>query len=159
MPLLVDTGILYALADRTDAWHQKSTRYLRSVRQRLLAPVSILAEVCYLLRDRIGEQAELAFVTSIAAGEVAVEDLKASDWTRVAELMAQYDGIGMVDASVIAEAPKLSPHIPAMRKKIADAIGIPESSVSLKATTNETMGAIGRGEGMAAMAVASVEVE
>jgi uncharacterized protein len=107
MPLLVDTGILYALADRTDAWHQKSTRYLRSVRQRLLAPVSILAEVCYLLRERIGEQAELAFVTSIAAGEVAVEDLNASDWTRVAELMRQYDAIGMVDASVIAIAERL----------------------------------------------------
>lgn len=63
-----------------------------------------------------------------------------------------------IDASVIAEAPKLSPHISAMRKKIADAIGIPESNVSLKATTNETMGAIGRGEGMAAIAVASVEM-
>jgi predicted nucleic acid-binding protein len=107
MPLLVDTGILYALADRTDAWHQKSRRYLQSARQRLLAPVSILAEVCYLLRERIGEQAELAFVASIAAGEVAVEDLKASDWTRIAELMEQYDAIGMVDASVIAIAERL----------------------------------------------------
>ena len=107
MPLLVDTGILYALADRTDAWHEKSTRYLRSARQRLLAPVSILAEVCYLLRERISEQAELAFLASIAAGEVAVEDLKASDWTRVAQLMQQYEAIGMVDASVIAIAERL----------------------------------------------------
>jgi len=64
-----------------------------------------------------------------------------------------------VDATVIAEAPKIAPHIQAMRKKIADAIGATESSVSIKATTNERIGAIGRGEGIAAMAIATVEQE
>ncbi len=64
-----------------------------------------------------------------------------------------------VDASVIIETPKLAPHIPAMRKKIAQAIGISDASVSVKATTNEGLGAIGRGDGIAAMAVATVEVE
>jgi 2-C-methyl-D-erythritol 2,4-cyclodiphosphate synthase len=62
-----------------------------------------------------------------------------------------------VDATIIAEAPKLAPHIPAMRKKIASAIGAAESSISIKATTNEMIGAIGRGEGIAAMAIATVE--
>jgi 2-C-methyl-D-erythritol 2,4-cyclodiphosphate synthase len=62
-----------------------------------------------------------------------------------------------VDATLIAEAPKIAPHIPAMRKIIANAIGLPESTISIKATTNEGLGAIGRGEGMAAMAVATVE--
>src|SRR5438132_3860642 len=46
-----------------------------------------------------------------------------------------------VDASVITEAPNLAPHIPAMRKKIAEAIGVSESDVSVKATTNESLGA------------------
>jgi 2-C-methyl-D-erythritol 2,4-cyclodiphosphate synthase len=64
-----------------------------------------------------------------------------------------------VDATLIAEAPKIAPHIPAMRKIIAKAIGVSESIVSIKATTNEGLGAIGRGEGMAAMAVASIEQE
>jgi len=64
-----------------------------------------------------------------------------------------------VDATVIAEAPRITPHIPAMRKKIAQAIGAPESRVSIKATTNERLGAIGRGEGIAAMAIATVEQE
>jgi 2-C-methyl-D-erythritol 2,4-cyclodiphosphate synthase len=63
-----------------------------------------------------------------------------------------------VDASVIMEEPKLAPHIAAMRKKIANAIGTSEPNVSVKATTNEELGAIGRGEGIAAMAVATVEV-
>jgi 2-C-methyl-D-erythritol 2,4-cyclodiphosphate synthase len=64
-----------------------------------------------------------------------------------------------VDATLIAEAPKIAPHIPAMRKTIAAAIGVSESTVSIKATTNEGMDAIGRGEGMAAMAVATIEQE
>lgn len=63
-----------------------------------------------------------------------------------------------VDASLVAEAPRIAPHVPAMRRKIAAAIGIRESDVSVKATTNEKLGAIGRGEGIAAMAVATVEV-
>src|SRR4051794_29077350 len=62
-----------------------------------------------------------------------------------------------VDATLIAEAPKIAPHIPAMREKIAQALGLEPNRVSIKATTNEGLGTIGRGEGMAAMAVAAVE--
>jgi 2-C-methyl-D-erythritol 2,4-cyclodiphosphate synthase len=64
-----------------------------------------------------------------------------------------------VDATVVAEAPKIAPYIPAMRKNIAQAIGISDSNVSIKATTNEGLGPIGRGKGIAAMAVATVESE
>lgn len=62
--------------------------------------------------------------------------------------------IGNIDITVIVEIPKLAPYIKMMRKKIADAVGIPIESVSVKATTNETLGSIGRGEGIAALAVA-----
>ena len=64
-----------------------------------------------------------------------------------------------VDATVLAEAPKISPHIAAMQEKIADALGVKANAISIKATTNEGLGAIGRSEGMAAMAVASVAME
>jgi len=64
-----------------------------------------------------------------------------------------------IDATVIAEAPKIAPKIPAMRKEIAKAIGISDTQVSIKATTNERLGPIGRGEGISAMAVATVEQE
>ncbi len=64
-----------------------------------------------------------------------------------------------IDATVLAEEPQLAPHVAAMRKNIADAIGTSDSNVSVKATTNEKLGAIGRGEGIAAIAIASVEME
>jgi 2-C-methyl-D-erythritol 2,4-cyclodiphosphate synthase len=64
-----------------------------------------------------------------------------------------------VDATVLAEAPKISPHIAAMQEKIAEALGVKANAISIKATTNEGLGAIGRSEGMAAIAVASVEME
>ncbi|BCU77143.1 2-C-methyl-D-erythritol 2,4-cyclodiphosphate synthase [Luteolibacter sp. LG18] len=61
-----------------------------------------------------------------------------------------------VDATLVAEAPKVLPHREAMRENIAAALGIPAQRVGIKATTNETMGFVGRREGIAAMAVAQV---
>jgi 2-C-methyl-D-erythritol 2,4-cyclodiphosphate synthase len=63
-----------------------------------------------------------------------------------------------IDATLIAETPKITPHVPAMRQKIATAIGTSESNVSVKATTNEKLGPVGRGEGMAAIAIATIEI-
>ena len=59
-----------------------------------------------------------------------------------------------VDSTLIAEVPKLLPHREAMRANIGKALGIPPERVGIKATTNETMGFVGRREGIAAMAVA-----
>ncbi|MFC1499009.1 2-C-methyl-D-erythritol 2,4-cyclodiphosphate synthase [Verrucomicrobiota bacterium] len=64
-----------------------------------------------------------------------------------------------VDATVIVEAPRIAPYIHDMRVNIAAALGVAEDCVSVKATTAEKMGALGRGEGIAAMAVATVEME
>jgi len=63
-----------------------------------------------------------------------------------------------IDAMLIAEAPKISPYIPKMKNNIASALGVSTKDIGIKATTNETMGFVGRGEGMAAHAVASVEL-
>ena len=63
-----------------------------------------------------------------------------------------------VDASVVTEVPKIAPHLAAMKANLAEAIGISAKRVGLKATTNEHLGFIGRGEGIAALAVANVEM-
>ncbi len=62
-----------------------------------------------------------------------------------------------LDATVVAEAPKLNPFIPEMREKIAEALDCEKQQVSIKATTGEKMGFVGRGEGIAAQAVVLVE--
>ena len=63
---------------------------------------------------------------------------------------------GNVDATIIAQAPKMSPHIDTMRRNIADALGLDVSQVSVKATTEERLGFTGRGEGISAQAVALI---
>lgn len=65
--------------------------------------------------------------------------------------------IGNIDAMLCLEAPKINPHIPAMQKNIAEAIGLSEEDISIKATTNEQMGFIGREEGVVAYAVCLIE--
>lgn len=77
---------------------------------------------------------------------------------RVRELL---EGAGFrplqVDVAVVAEKPRLAPYIPKMRRTIAEALGMPEAAVSVKATTAEGMGALGRGEGIGAWAVALIQ--
>jgi len=76
---------------------------------------------------------------------------------KAAELVTEAGGrIVNVDATVIAEAPKILPHVPAMKAAVAQALSIPPNRVGIKATTNELLGFLGRGEGIAAMAVAGV---
>jgi 2-C-methyl-D-erythritol 2,4-cyclodiphosphate synthase len=78
---------------------------------------------------------------------------------KAAALVRERGGkINNIDATLIAEAPKIGPHITQMRTNLAQALSIDARRVGVKATTNETMGFIGRSEGIAAMAVASVEL-
>jgi 2-C-methyl-D-erythritol 2,4-cyclodiphosphate synthase len=72
-------------------------------------------------------------------------------------LMAKHLAIVNIDCTVLAEEPKLAPHISAMRSRLSQTLGIPVERIGLKATTNEGLGFIGRGEGIAAFAVASLE--
>jgi 2-C-methyl-D-erythritol 2,4-cyclodiphosphate synthase len=62
-----------------------------------------------------------------------------------------------VDATLVAEAPKMAPYLQSMKANLADALAVSPSRVGIKATTNEGLGFLGRGEGIAALAVASVE--
>ena len=65
--------------------------------------------------------------------------------------------VGNVDATVVAQTPKLAPYIPEMRRRLAEAMGLDVDCVSVKATTEERLGFTGSGEGMAAHAVALIE--
>jgi len=84
-------------------------------------------------------------ISSLKLLEIVGERVKEAGWTTV-----------NVDATVVAEAPKLMPHRLEMQRRIAEALGISADRVSVKATTSERLGFVGRREGMAAWAVATV---
>ena len=105
-PVLVDTGILYAIADCDDAWHESVKAYLESQTDSLLVPVTVLPEACYLLNSYIGQEAERQLVMSLQRGEMQVEGVTDKDFQRTSNLLEQYAdaNIGFVDATVVAMA-------------------------------------------------------
>jgi 2-C-methyl-D-erythritol 2,4-cyclodiphosphate synthase len=66
--------------------------------------------------------------------------------------------VNNIDAAIVAESPKLSPHIPKMQEVLAKHLGVTPTQVGIKATTSELMGFTGRKEGVVAVAIASVEI-
>jgi predicted nucleic acid-binding protein len=107
VPLLVDTGVLYALADRKDRWHRRCVEFIRTERERLLVPVCVLPEVTYLLHTRLGAGAEQAFVRALSARELDIESLKDADVNRADALLERHPEIGFVDATIVAVAERL----------------------------------------------------
>jgi 2-C-methyl-D-erythritol 2,4-cyclodiphosphate synthase len=76
--------------------------------------------------------------------------------TEVREAVAPAYELLFIDCVVVAEAPRIAPHVPEMRRRLAGALGLSPDRVNVKATTAEGLGAIGRGEGIAAHAVATL---
>ena len=93
-------------------------------------------------------------------GDPACKDINSLKILEKCRELANEHGLTIinVDSTLIAEAPKVLPHREAMRDNIGAALGIKPARVGVKATTNETMGFVGRKEGIAAMAVAQVDV-
>ena len=92
-------------------------------------------------------------------GDPAYKDIDSRELLRLAADMLRGQGwrVGNIDATVIAERPRLAPYIPGMQRAIAAALEIEDARINVKATTHEGLGALGRGEGIAAMAVALIE--
>jgi len=77
---------------------------------------------------------------------------------RVGEMLANHGfTVGNIDATILAERPRLAPYIDEMRRNIGDALGIAQEQISVKAKTSAALGFIGREEGIAAHAVALIE--
>jgi len=77
----------------------------------------------------------------------------------VSMLRAKGFAIGNIDATVVAEKPKIGPRIPEMKRRLAQSAQISVEQIGIKATTNEKLGAIGRGEGIAAFASCLIQTE
>ena len=91
-------------------------------------------------------------------GDARFRDADSQDLLRESVRLARAAGWAPanIDATLLAEAPRIGPHVPLMRERIASCLGLGPDAVGVKATTNETLGAIGRREGIAALAVATL---
>jgi len=106
---VADTGAIYALVDRADAWHSRVLEWWGNASRRIYLPAAILPEVCYLLQTRISADAEIAFVRSVRDGEFDVVEHELADFARAHALMVTFRdlGLGFVDAMVIAVAERV----------------------------------------------------
>lgn len=78
--------------------------------------------------------------------------------SKVMEMLRELDyELGNADVSIVLDQPKLNPHIPAMKIRLAEVMGVDQDQVSIKATTSEGLGFVGRGEGIAAHSVVLIQ--
>jgi predicted nucleic acid-binding protein len=108
--IVVDTGVIFAVADTADGDHRRCEELLGSYSgAELLVPTPAIVESSWLIESRLGPAAEAVFLSSINAGELTRVDLIDNDWVRCVELITTYAdlGLGVVDASVIAVAERL----------------------------------------------------
>jgi predicted nucleic acid-binding protein len=107
--VLVDTGILYAMADLDDAWHEPVKAFLENITDSLVIPVTVLPEICYLLNTYLNQESERKLIASIIQGELRIENLIAEDYRRSLQLLESYSNvnIGFVDASMVAISERL----------------------------------------------------
>jgi predicted nucleic acid-binding protein len=109
MAIIVDTGPLYALADADDQSHRAVAKFVAATRETLIVPSPVVPEVCYLLGEYLGADAEIEFLQSLIGQELLLEHLNTKDLQRAVEILKQYHDaeFGMVDASVMAMAERL----------------------------------------------------
>ena len=109
MSVLLDTGIVYAYYDRSDAWHVRARNLIESEQRGLILPSPVIPEADHLLGQRLGSRARQTFYEGIAEGYFLVADLPRGAYGRVAELDRRYDdlALGFVDAAIVALAEAL----------------------------------------------------
>ncbi len=107
--VLLDTGGLYALADRHDKWHQRTVEVVESASESCVVPVTVLTEACYLIGTHLGPEAERRLVRATFEGELVLEGVILPDLDRTEQILQKYSdaNVGFVDASVVAIAERL----------------------------------------------------
>jgi uncharacterized protein len=108
--IVVDTGVILAIADASDAHHDVCDELLAiHTGRELIVPTTVIVECSWLIEDRLGPAAEAAFLRAVNSAELTRADLHASDWQRCVELVETYADLrlGLVDASIVAVAERL----------------------------------------------------
>ncbi|MEU5579853.1 MULTISPECIES: type II toxin-antitoxin system VapC family toxin [Streptomyces] len=107
--ILVDTGVLIAIADRRDAHHAACVAFAEGFEGRLKILPTVVTETAWMLERYLSPEAEAGFLDSVAAGQLDLVAMERRDLARMADLVRKYADfpLGTVDASVIAVAERL----------------------------------------------------
>jgi len=107
--VILDTGIVYAYYDRSDAWHARAKALMRREAKGLILPAAVIPEVDDLLERRLGAGSRHALYRGITEGHYFVADLPRQSYPRVAAIDRQFAdlGLGFVDAALVALAESL----------------------------------------------------
>lgn len=106
MPVLLDTGVLYAYYDRSDTWHRRALSLIGDEAGGLVVPAPVIPEADHLIGRRLGAKAQRVFHRSLADGDYLVVDLPRDGYARIADLNDRFSALalGFVDAAVVAIA-------------------------------------------------------
>jgi len=110
MTALLDTSFLFALTDQSDRNHQRVLAVAQSGYERLVLPVAVLPEICYLIASRLGHPAMCRFVSSLTPDAIQVESTTIEDLSRIQQILAIYadSQLDFTDAAIIAIAERLA---------------------------------------------------
>ncbi len=110
MTAILDTSFLFALTDQSDRNHQRVLMFAQNANEKLVLPVVVLPEICYLIASRLGHQAMRYFVTSMTLDVVQLEATTIEDLVRVHQILEQYSDnqLDFTDAAIIATSERLS---------------------------------------------------
>jgi predicted nucleic acid-binding protein len=107
--VLLDTGVVYAYYDRSDAWHERARMLIQGEQRGLILPAPVIPEVDHLLRHRLGPDSRYPFYAGIVDGYYLIADLPRDAYARVADLNQRFESLdlGFVDAAIVALAQTL----------------------------------------------------
>ena len=110
MTAILDTSFLFALTDQSDRNHQRVLAIAQTTNERLVLPVVVLPEICYLIASRLGHTAMRRFVASMTPNAVQIESVIPEDWGRIHQILAVYadNRLDFTDAAIVAIAERLA---------------------------------------------------
>jgi uncharacterized protein len=110
MTAILDTSFLFALTDQSDRNHQRVLAVAKNGNERLVLPVAVLPEICYLIASRLGHQAMRRFVSSMTPDVVQVESTTIEDLSRIQQILSTYadSQLDFTDTAIIAIAERLA---------------------------------------------------
>lgn len=110
MTAILDTSFLFALTDKSDRNHVAVLKVAQTLSDRLILPIVVLPEICYLLASRLGHNTMRSFLKNLAVSNIAMESLLTEDLQRVNSILEQYadSQLDFTDAAIVATAERLN---------------------------------------------------